>query len=414
MIGRSRIRCLRIGTRLNDEPRESAVFVFAGSIDFHSIQFNNPGVFKAHKERIILKDQNKKSLIRKLRLLGLLIGLITLIVIPPLDLVPIILKPLPNNIQEQLDDIDHYDLDGIILYVDQAGKKPLFYSSGWKNKLTNEPADPNALFKIGSIHKLYIATAVAKLVDSGTLSLDDTLSDHLPELAGRIEYADQITVKMMVQHRSGIPNFTDQNGFDWFIPQTDEEKILDYFLDKPADFKPNARYSYSNSNYLLLGRILDRVLGYNHHQYVYNEILSPLGLSHTYFSIEEVNFDDVVSGYWYGYEDDLRFLSGSMIATAEDVGIFLRALNDGSLLNENEQEIYSSIYEYGHTGWVPGYFSIARYYEDIDTVVVQFVSTTGGETWGTSNVVGGKATAISDIIYNRIIRILHRETSNGG
>ena len=98
-----------------------------------------------------------------------------------------------------------------------------------------------------------------------------------------------------------------------------------------------------------------------------------------------------------------------MIATAQDVGIFLRALNDGSLLNDDEQAIYSSIYEYEHTGWVPGYFSIARYHEDIDTVVIQFVSTTGGETWGTANVVGGKATAISTIIYNRIVRILHRE-----
>ena len=58
---------------------------------------------------------------------------------------------------------------------------------------------------------------------------------------------------------------------------------------------------------------------------------------------------------------------------------------------------------------MPGYYSIARYHEDIDTVVIQFVSTIGGETWGTSNVIGGKATAISNIIYNHIVRILHRE-----
>jgi hypothetical protein len=103
-----------------------------------------------------------------------------------------------------------------------------------------------------------------------------------------------------------------------------------------------------------------------------------------------------------------------MVATAEDVGIFLRALNDGSLLNDDEQAIYSSIYEYDHDGWVPGYHSMARYHEDIDTVVVQLVSTTGGETWGTANVVGGKATAISNIIYNRIVRILHREINNDG
>jgi CubicO group peptidase (beta-lactamase class C family) len=150
------------------------------------------------------------------------------------------------------------------------------------------------------------------------------------------------------------------------------------------------------------------VLGYSHHQYVYDEILAPLGLTNTFFTLDEVAFDDVVSGYWYEYDDDLRYLGGSMIATAEDVGIFLRALNDGTLLNDDEEAIYASIYEYDHDGWVPGYHSMARYHKDIDTVVVQFVSTTGGETWGTANIIGGKATAVSNIIYNRIVRILRQ------
>ena len=127
-------------------------------------------------------------------------------------------------------------LDGIIVYVDQGGQPPAFYTAGWKNKLTQEPADPHALFKIGSIHKLYIATAVAKLVNNGSLSLDDTLADYFPELVGRIEYADQITLRMMVQHRSGIPNFTDDGEFDWFTPQTDEDKNLELVFDEPCRF----------------------------------------------------------------------------------------------------------------------------------------------------------------------------------
>jgi len=335
-------------------------------------------------------------------------GVISLIIFVPWDILPWI-TPLPDTVQEQVDAAIDHGLDGIIVYVDQAGKAPAFYAAGLKDKANQEPADPHALFKIGSIHKLYIATAVAKLVSNGSLALDNTLADFFPELVGRIEYADQITLKMMVQHRSGIPNFTDAAGFDWFTPQTDEDKNLALILDQPADFKPDARYSYSNTNYLLIGRILDKVLGYSHHQYVYDEILAPLGLSHTYFSLDEVKYDDVVSGYWYGYDDDLRFLGGSMIATAEDVGIFLRALNDGSLLTDDEQAIYSSIYEYEHTGWVPGYYSIARYYKDIDTVVIQLVNTTGGETWGLANITGGKALAISNNIYNRIVRILRRE-----
>jgi CubicO group peptidase (beta-lactamase class C family) len=353
--------------------------------------------------------KEKKRIIRTLRIIMPIVAIISVIVIAPLDLVAPLITPLPDTVQAQVDNAVDQGLDGIIVYVDQAGKDPEFFTAGWKNKITKEPTDPRAFFKIGSIHKLYIATAVTKLVNDGRLSLDDTLADLLPELVGRIEYADQITLRMMVQHRSGIPNFTDDEAWDWFSPQTDEDKVLELVLDDPADFKPDTRYRYSNTNYLLISRILDSVLGYSHHQYVYDEILAPLGITNTYFTIDEVAYEDVVSGYWYEYNDDLRYLGGSMVATAQDVGTFLRALNDGTLLNEDEQAIYSSIYEYEHTGWVPGYYSIARYQQDIDTVVIQFVSTTGGETWGVANITGGKATALSNIIYNRIGRILDRQ-----
>ena len=353
--------------------------------------------------------QKKKQIIRVFRIIMPIVGVITTVMFAPLDLLGPWITPLPDNVQAQVDDAIGLGLDGIIVYVDQAGEEPTFYAAGWKNKITKVPADPHTLFKIGSIHKLYIATAVAKLVNSGSLSLDDTLAEYLPDLAGRIEYADQITLRMMVQHRSGIPNFTDQASFDWFTPQTAETNNLALVLDKPADFKPDTRYSYSNTNYLLIGQILDKVLGYSHHQYVYNEILAPLGLTNTFFSLDEVDFNDVVSGYWYEYNDDLRFLGGSMIATAEDVGIFIRALNDGTLLNAEEQAIYSSIYEYEHTGWVPGYYSIARYHQDIDTVVIQFVNTTGGDTWALSNITGGKTLGLSNVVYGRIVRILKRQ-----
>ncbi|MBP6472647.1 MAG: beta-lactamase family protein [Chloroflexi bacterium] len=360
-----------------------------------------------------MDNLNKRRVVRILRIIMPIVGIISAIVIAPLDLVPSWIAPLPDTVQEQVEDAVDQGLDGVIVYVDQAGKAPEFYAAGWKNKLTQEPADPHALFRIGSISKLYIATAVAKLVNNGSLSLDETLADYLPELVGRIEYADQITLRMLVQHRSGIPNFTDDEAWDWFASQTDINKALELVLDEPADFEPDARYRYSNTNYLLIGRILDNVLGYSHHQYIAEDILAPLGLTNTYSLLSQVDYNEVVSGYWYEYDDDLRQLDhiipgGSMIATAQDVGQFLRALNDGSLLNDDEQAIYSSIYEYEHTGWVPGYHSIARYHDDIDTVVIQFVSTTGGDTWGTATVIGGKATGISSIIYNRIVRILSR------
>ncbi len=92
-----------------------------------------------------------------------------------------------------------------------------------------------------------------------------------------------------------------------------------------------------------------------------------------------------------------------MLATAEDVGIFLRALNDGSVFNEGEQDIYPSIYEYEHGGLVAGYQSLAEYHEDIDTVVVQFINTTDFE---------GYEWNLSEIVINRIVKILRRKENS--
>ena len=294
-----------------------------------------------------------------------IVAIICIVIFPPWEGILAWLAPLPDTVQEQVDDGIDRGLDGIIVYVDQPGKAPVFYSAGWKNKETQVPSDPQALFKIASISKLYIATAAVKLANDQSLSLDDTLADHLPELVGRIEYADQITLRMMLQHRSGIPNFTDHDEFDWFIPHTDINKDLALALDEPADFKPDARYSYSNTNYLLIGRILDKVLGYSHQDYIESKILAPFDLTNTYSLLNQVESEDVVSGYWYQYDDDLKELDfiipgGSMVATAQDVGIFLRALNNGSLLNDDEQAIYSSIYKYEHTCWLPEYRPLSQ------------------------------------------------------
>ena len=334
-----------------------------------------------------------------------IVAIICTVAFTPWDALWVWTAPLPNTVQEQVDNAITHNLDGIIVYVDKKGKEPEFYSAGWQNKENKIPANPQVLFKIASISKLYIAVATAKLVNTKSLSLDKTLADYLPELVGRIENANQITLRMMLQHRSGIPDFIDDPKLPWSNLPTNSNEFLKLVLDKPADFKPNSRYRYSNTNYLLIGNILDKILGYSHRQYIKREILDTLGLTHTYGLLNEVDLRDVTSGYYTKYDGDLKTQTfvipgGSMVATAQDVGIFLRALNDGSLLNDNEQAIYSSTYVYEHTGLLPGYSSIARYYKDIDTVVIMFVNTSGGNSWTTLEVV-----------YNRIVKILHKQST---
>ena len=338
-----------------------------------------------------------KLVIRILLFLGTVISLYFV----PWPIVFAWIKPLPNNIQEQVDKAADYGFDGIVVCVNKTGNKCEFYTSGYKNRENKIPADPNSFFKIASVGKLYDAVAVAKLVREDKLSLDKTLSDYLPELKGRIEYADKITLRMLVMHRSGIPNFTDTYMY-WAAPKETEDEQLALILDKPANFKPGEDYEYSNTNYLLLGRIMTRVLGYDKFQYIQNEILNPLNLKHTFGSIHEVNIDDVMSGYYVGYDVDLKTDNiGSMLATAEDLSIFIRALNDGSVFRDKkEQDIYTSIYKYEHTGLIPGYQTIAKYHKDIDAVVIQFTNTVNFEGYNWN---------MSEIMYNKIVKMVRKK-----
>ncbi|TLU66156.1 beta-lactamase family protein [Thalassotalea litorea] len=342
-----------------------------------------------------MKNRKLKFIFRIVLFAGTAISLFYV----PWILVKAWILPLPSTVQEQVDEAISHGFDGMIVYIDQAGQPPEFYAGGWKDRKNKIPADPEALFKIASISKLYVAVSMAKLANDNRLSLDDKVADYFPELVGRIENIEKITLKLMVQHRSGIPNFTN-NPIFWQNEQENSKRALEFALDLPASFEPDKGYEYSNTNYLLLRQVIEKVVGYSHHQYIKEEILIPLGLNNTFSSLSEVDLDDVMSGYYVGVEEDFKTHEYGMLATAEDVGTFLRALNDGSVFDAGEQAIYSSIYVYEHGGLVPGYQSLAEYHKDIDTVVVQFINTTdfNGYDWN-----------LSEIIINRIVDILKND-----
>lgn len=289
-----------------------------------------------------------------------------------------------NSVQEALDRAIANDLDGIWVFVDDGVNAPEFLAAGIQDRATSAPADVSNLFKIASISKMFMAVTGAKMAAAGTLGLDDTLAQWLPDLATRIENADQITVRHLLRHRSGVPDFDSAPGFSWNDPHTDIDAVLELVLDTPADFAPNAQFGYSNTNYLLLGRIFDTALGYHHHQFVQDEILSPLGMMNTYSLLGDADITQLAHGYWNSVDridQDYVVPGGSMVSTAQEVGIFLRALATGTLLAPDERQVYQLLFgDFGHSGWLPGYQSNAQYFSDMDTVLVQFVNETGAGT----------------------------------
>ncbi len=343
------------------------------------------------------------DLITVLRVVMPLIAVVCAIIFVPWAWFWSFLAPLPGSIDDEIDGVLRHNIEGIIVFIDEAGRPPVRLAAGWKDRDQQIPLEADTLFKIASISKLYIAAATVKLVHQGSLSLDDTLAELMPSLADRVAHAERITLRMLLQHRSGIPNFTDDKAFSWFKLPSDTISAVNLILDQPANFMPDARYAYSNTNYVLIGNILDSILGYEHQRYIREALIEPIGLTQTYLQLSDVDSVDVASGYYVGYEPDLKdrdyvLPGGSMVATAEDVGIFLRALVDGSLFNNEEQALYEAVYPFEHTGELPGYQTIARYHPDLDAVVVQFVNTNGGNT-----VMMHGAT------YRRIVNILSRD-----
>ena len=281
----------------------------------------------------------KKQITHIMRVVAVIVTIGSIYLFAPWEYGLYYLKPLPETVQQELDSFIAQGVDGVIVYVDKKDAEPVSYVSGIDNRETQKPVRPDALFKIGSIAKLYDAAAVTKLIGEGKLSLDKHLSDYLPYTRGRIENADQITIRMMVQHRSGIPNFTDHERFHWGELDFD---VMELVLDQPADFAPDEDYAYSNSNYLLLQKIITEVTGAPHSEYIKKVLLNPMGLTRTFFSVNEVNQDEMMSGYHLGYEADLRHLDQGYVSTAQEVAIFLRALNEGTFFSEQEQQIYAS------------------------------------------------------------------------
>lgn len=146
-----------------------------------------------------------------------------------------------------------------------------------------ESLTPGRQFRVGSLSKPFVATMVLQMVDEGSIALDDPVGDHIDAPIGAA-----VTVRELLSHRSGLPNYTDERRFfaDAFV-QRDREltapEILDYVADAPVN--PTGSYAYSNTNYVLLGLLIETVDETSLNESLSARIAEPLGLDNTFFSI---------------------------------------------------------------------------------------------------------------------------------
>lgn len=270
-------------------------------------------------------------------------------------------------------------------------------TSGYASRERSCPLTLDHHLYIGSITKLYTAMLVMDQVEGGKISLDDTL-DQWADLP----YADAVTVKMLLNHTSGIPSHTEDLSFLVRLfglarKQWETDELVRVISSKPLKFEPGSRHEYSNSNYLLLGVILEKVTGKPYESLV-QEVVDELGLEDTFFftypddAIIANGYDETIfrlgTRNLTGFRRSLEtggFSAGGMLSTSEDVALFVHSSFIGQIVGDSILAQMTTFVEapdqdvplqagyglgirnlviggenlVGHTGTIPGYSGIA-------------------------------------------------------
>ncbi|MFI6519799.1 serine hydrolase domain-containing protein [Spirillospora sp. NPDC050679] len=292
------------------------------------------------------------------------------------------------------------------------------------------PAD--ARFRIGSQTKQMVATVALRLVAEGRFGVDDKLGDLLPVVVEKdlVERADEITVRQLLRHTSGIPDWyaakPNPDGSEGEDPSFDVFDFTTHYrpLDlvawsrgRPRTGEPGEKWSYSNTNYTLLGMIIERSTGRDLAAELHRRLFAPLGMARTYLPLKPP--EGIKGPHGHGYYPDAdgrprdvdRFnasiagAAGGVVSTAHDVSAFERAFTQGKLLPPELQRVLTDrlpgaarpsgrtralcgddLYIMGGTG--PGFLAMTFYSEDGRRQLSMSATLSGKDTAGAGQAMG--------------------------
>ncbi len=311
---------------------------------------------------------------------------------------------------------DQYKFHGAVLIAkgdDVLLSKGYGYSHAGQKKMNTE----TSVFQIGSITKQFTAALILKLQEEGKLSVNDKLSKYFPQFPA----GDKITIHQLLTHTSGIFNYTNDAKFmqTGGIKPVDQKTMFSLFENKPLDFEPGSKYSYSNSGYVLLGYIIEKVTGKSWESMVRQNILKPFQMNNTGFDYAGFNGDAKTTGYFSLSEvgsipaptidSTFSFAAGSIYTTTADMLKWERAMAKGKFLKkETWKKAFTPEkdgYGYGlsidslfgqqrihHGGSIYGYMSHAVWFPAQDYTVIVFSNAT--------NNVGKLTNDLAAVLYN--------------
>ncbi len=244
-------------------------------------------------------------------------------------------------------------LPGVVLFASTPEDGAWVSAKGSIDLKNDIPLKPNSLSRIGSVSKMFTAVVVHQLAQEGKLALDDPVFKYLPEgVTRRVANADKATIRQLLGHTSGIPDYTDHLDLTALYKSgTNKDltsaKALDLARGLPASFAPGEGCSYSNTNYILLGLIAEKVAGKTMQDLYQERVFTPLGLKSTYYDPAVPVQRGVARGYvdlpagnlidTTDFDDVARTPDGGIVSNVYDLAAFIQALaQDKRLLSEAE------------------------------------------------------------------------------
>jgi len=273
-----------------------------------------------------------------------------------------------GDLQSYLDSLTADNKLSGVLLIAKDGVTIASKAAGTANKATGAMIDLNTKFNLGSMNKMFTAVAIAQLAQAGKLSFNDTVGKHLPDYPNK-EVADKVTIHQLLTHTAGMGMYWNRK----FMAQ--REKLLTVaahlplFADDPLLFPPGEKFQYSNSGYMLLGAIIEKVSGQDYYSYVREHIYNPAGMSDTAFYEPGKEIPNLAIGYSKMGPDgkpqeeardntNTREVrggpAGGGFSTAPDLVKFQKALLSYKLLNKEYTDLVT-------TGKVDGPGGMGRY-----------------------------------------------------
>lgn len=271
------------------------------------------------------------------------------------------------------------------------------------------PATIKTRYRIGSITKMFTAVLIFQLIEENKLGLNTPLAKFYPQLPN----AANITIGMMLNHRSGLHNYTNDQGYAVYMlkPQTQAQMLTILTALKP-DFEPDTKAAYSNANFLLLGYIVEELTGKTYSEALKQRITDRIGLSDTYYG-DKTNVGEK-EAYSYTYhtnwvqkaETDMSVPggAGAIVSTPVDLVVFIESLFDGKLIAKQQLESMKTIKDgygmgmvripfknrisYAHAGGIDGFTSLLGYFPN-DRLAFAYCSNGASEAYTTDDVIGG-------------------------